>query len=89
MIINVTQDHINFGLRGMAGRCPLALAAGEICGEEVLVTHRVMSFPRNSVCIYLPQNAKDWVLSFDEDEHVEPFSFEIDIPWLEKKTWLI
>ena len=93
--INVTQDHIDNGQRESAFRCPLALAIkeslnikyipNEINGKAhypVGVTHqyfRIYDTLSNFQEYELPEKVYDFVIKFDRNEEVQPFSFEMEI----------
>lgn len=78
MKFTVTQEDINNGIKGNACACPIALSIGRslkaICsvGDGDVVIDRP-SFPS----FKLPENAVQFAFQYDNDQKVEPFSFEI------------
>ncbi len=82
MTINVTQKHIDAGSRNRCFSCPVAMAIKEATGEEWAVDGRAAfrtALGAEGVC-QLPPEAKRFVLLIDHLGHVEPFSFELDLP---------
>jgi hypothetical protein len=80
-IVNVTAEDIENGVPGSAKSCPIALAARRIEGLKVTgITTRRAIFQGHGVTM-LPLEAVQFIHSFDADCPVEPFSFEIEIPW--------
>lgn len=90
MRIDVTQEDINKG--GISAfRCPIARAcqratrmrAYVICEEVVIYRDtRDLSGRR----FRLPPKACEFYHAFDNEEHVEPFSFDLVAPVVESKT---
>ena len=78
MRVQVTQDHIDNGCRGLMGSCPIALAVRELTGaNNVLVLDcGVIADGRDSG---IPREAREFVRRFDNGEKVQPFDFEIDL----------
>jgi len=85
MTIQVTQEHINRGIRGDCGSCPIALAIQEALpklGINVQVLHVLIQ----GEIVPLPSRARWFIADFDtnprdEDADIkwlEPFDFELD-----------
>jgi hypothetical protein len=80
--INVTQEHINRGIRGSADRCPIALATKEaIPCPLVTVALRIALRDSPMHAPYaefkLPPWALSWVDYFDDDpQSVGPITLE-------------
>ena len=86
--VNVTQDHINNGMRGQAFRCMVALALKDntfFQGDGIYVysTHFVLPmrrFPSSSLFHDLPDFVQAAIHQFDVGMKVEPFSFSLEMP---------
>lgn len=89
MIINVTQDHIDRGVRGgSASCCAVALAITEALRAHVtLVAGQLvdvyMEKLRPDRCVAVrrfrcPREVQEWYWRFDNGHHVEPMSFELE-----------
>lgn len=85
--IDVKQENIDKGDPVSPEYCPIALAmhdlgmdlgyrfwALHVDGDEVYFTYRGEKYRLD-----LPPAARDFVESFDAEEHVEPFSFELEL----------
>ncbi len=75
MIIQVKQEHIDNGRPNNCKYCAIALALSDafdepctcginFCGPE----HRLYK---------VPQNVRDFIFRFDDNQQVNPFSFEL------------
>ena len=82
MIVNVTQEDIQRGKRAETNACPVAMAIKQTIGPLWCV-----SVIPNNVYFYrgiaeenrlLPQEATEFIETFDAGNIVAPFSFEID-----------
>jgi hypothetical protein len=87
--ITVTADHIEHGVNADCRACPIALAIAEAVTEPGIV----VAVFQNDARIWrpiqgsslheplytadLPDAARQFIVAFDNDEHVEPFSFEL------------
>lgn len=79
--IKIEQKHIDLGKRGSCTHCPIALAATEqFPREEIEVGGKYIDFIKGRARrrFLFPQEAFDFVLSFDNNREVHPFSFKID-----------
>lgn len=77
MKIEVTQEHIDRGIRGSTSDCPIALA----CPSEMmpLVGRWIVLTIAGKRRVYdLSDDAAYFAYRFDVGLAVEPFSFEID-----------
>ena len=80
MIIKVTQEHIDNGVKFNCSKCPIALAMTEkfpncavgLFGYWVDATDLTMDYK------LLPVNANKFIEMFDSGKKVEPFEFEIN-----------
>lgn len=83
MKIQVTQEHIDNGLRNSCFSCPIALAINEcngITGAQVLL-HEIRI--RKDCNLYdvnckTTKQIRDFMMLFDNGRKVEPFEFELD-----------
>ena len=82
MIVTVTQDHIDKGVRNDCTECALALALrphfsftipGVFDSCVVVLSGGQLKYSD------LPENAEIWLRKFDLGQEVEPFEFELDI----------
>jgi hypothetical protein len=81
-LFNVTQEHIDRGLRGDCADCPLAVCMTEALGEAIMVDG-TMAWPRDReefLSLDLPKVCGEFVDRFDcyGQVGVEPFTFEVD-----------
>lgn len=80
MLIHVTQEDIDKGVRVSCEECPLARAVSRAYGTPIRVGAELIQFfsskiDRNSV--NLPPEALRFRIAFDKGLPVKPFSFEI------------
>jgi len=83
--VKITECHIATGLRRSSSCCPVALAVKSLLKQECFVSvhsksvgfYDTVSQPVVSV---LPGQAHEFILAFDENMEVEPFSFDLEIP---------
>jgi hypothetical protein len=82
-IFELTQEHIEHGVRGQCERCPLALCMSQKMGKPIM-TDGEYAWPRNDnrqgTLLKLPRFCTQWVEKFDYTgaKGVEPFSFSLD-----------
>ncbi|HWI58635.1 MAG TPA: hypothetical protein VNZ22_15525 [Bacillota bacterium] len=83
MKIVVTQEDIKHGRRCDPDCCPVAralLRAGlahlGVVGTTVLITDA----NQQTTALPLPGAVKEWILDFDGNQPVQPFSFELALP---------
>jgi hypothetical protein len=79
MRFQVTQEHIDRGIRGMACRCPVSLSlqgTGFILAA-VGVSHILNVGSSNGIRI--PYDVLQWIKRFDEQGEGEPFTFELPV----------
>ena len=82
LTVNVTQDHIDKGVRKEAYHCPVSLALGEAdpgsdwCVSTLLV---MRENGHDVVSIFPPVTVSKFVSRFDNGDPVQPFTFEIDL----------
>lgn len=78
--INVTQAHINKGLKARCNGCPIALAIKEALGwDDAWVDCGAITIgePGHLTQVLLPERVIRWYEAFDKGETVRPFSFKI------------
>ena len=75
--IKVTQQHIEGGIAQSDEYCPIALVVKELLGGDNYVEVDGDQIIINDVAVYdLPDNAREFIRAFDNDEAVQPFEFE-------------
>ena len=77
--ITVTLEDIAKGERGSACSCPIALAIKRATNQRCHVSPTLFCFERDLYDKPLPRVAGQFVIAFDGNKPVEPFSFELDI----------
>ncbi len=82
--IEVTQEMIDEGDKGMCQNCPIALALNQaLFVNDISVLRTRFYRVRNVDCVgNLPFEAQNFIEDFDRDKKVSPFSFEVEVPWL-------
>ena len=78
--IEVTQADIDEGSSGEPESCPIALAAQRTMNKPVSVYRKTMGTGR--LRWPLPKAAIEFVDRYDAGAYVEPFSFEVELGWL-------
>jgi hypothetical protein len=81
MKISITQSDIDMGERHHSRFCPVSLAASRAFRRDIRVSWtRAWGNPHiePAICFALPEKVKDFVLSFDRGDQVEPFEFDIE-----------
>lgn len=78
MKISVEQKHINQGEQEHCERCPIALAIFDSV-EACFVSVESFFVHIDSESFDLPDNAIDFIESYDDGEPVSPFEFELPI----------
>ena len=79
MRIDVTEEDIQEGVKCDCDACPIARAVRRATGDQTL---SVMGYGvyRGAMLIgRFPKKATDFVISFDSDDSVKPFSFNLDM----------
>lgn len=76
MKVIVTQEDIDNGDRTQSARCPIALAISRAYGIKNIAVgmDRVTGMSKTR---WLPIEAQNFVLAFDNGEPVEPFEFRL------------
>lgn len=80
MIIKVTQQHIDNGVKFDCSKCPIALAMTEKfpnCAVGLYVYWVDATDPAVD-CKLLPVNTIKFIEMFDSGKKVEPFEFEVN-----------
>lgn len=84
----VTQEDIDHGIRYSCCGCPVAMAIGYKLNKLIYVDGYVLSLPSyNTSKIFeyklfeLPQIVKDFIRAFDDRLKVQPFTFEMELPF--------
>lgn len=81
--IDVTAEDIRCGQRQTSGSCPIALALIRSGLRNPHVYHNADAYigaPALREWLLLPAEAASFIYRFDDEESVEPFSFELDVP---------
>lgn len=80
MLIHVTQEDIDKGVRRECGKCPIALAVSRAFGKPIRVgAFLVQFFSANmGASVDLPPEALAFRKAFDNGLPVQPFSFEVE-----------
>lgn len=79
MKIDVTDLDILKGLCYHRTLCPVALAVKRVVGtKNVAVGHAFIKI--NDKPVDLPSNVRVFIAKFDQQEEVDPFSFNLDLP---------
>jgi hypothetical protein len=80
MKIEVKKSHIRRGRQGDCLRCPVALAVEEATKEYVAAFPGYLQFGeewRNRVDFRVPKKVRTFIIRFDGEQKVKPFSFVI------------
>ena len=84
MVIQVTQEHINRGVREHCRSCPVALAVNEAFGvtnAEVNLLWIVINRGKSSERHYeFPLHVQRRIARFDRNQPMYPFQFELGEP---------
>lgn len=83
--IEVTQHHIDIGMRKKCDQCPIALAISPLlrsdCVPNVSSRFHIRDFwDREVFACYWPDEAAQFISNFDTENPVEPFKFQLEIP---------
>lgn len=86
--IHVTQGDIDEGIPTLPLHCPIARAAHRECtNPDITIGGYTFAWPltgprtpTGQTNVELPPSARMFVLDFDRNRSVEPFSFEIELP---------
>ncbi len=80
MKIKLTQSHIDAGVKGDCGSCPVALAVMEATGaKEAGVAGGSMWIEGYRLITSTPAAIRDFIDAFDAGRPVEPFEFDIEL----------
>lgn len=82
MLIKVTQDHINRGVRCRAGDCPINLSIMEQTGYEAnTLGNDVVLYINKEDFVYvrLDNLARVFISHFDGGKPVSPIEFDLDV----------
>ena len=88
--IEVTQQHIDDGMKESCSGCPVALAINELLLESASANvggTSVAFYTTNdtsALLSFLPQEAANFIREFDCGLPVYPFNFEIEFPSVEE-----
>jgi hypothetical protein len=83
--VNVTQEHIDMGVRESCTHCPVGRALADAFPEANVFANGATFdiYPWGSdeqIRIDLPGEAEDFIVRFDDDGYGEPFSFTVNVP---------
>lgn len=80
--VEVTADDIRHGQRGTCDRCAVARAVCRTfrCEPDVIAIDGDWLIFVNTpyLCIDLPQTVRDFIDAFDNEQPVQPFTFELE-----------
>ena len=84
MKVNVTQHHINKGIRGQSSMCPVAYAIKELfpSAEEIVIGLNwgfVLIEGYLLKKFYLPKKVRNHIFDFDTGLGMSPFCFELKL----------
>ncbi len=90
MLIKVTQEHIDKGVRFSGSRCPIALAINDSKLHNCIVDQIRITFIQSTFWATIglrayqyevptPKEVLDFISRFDGNVKVEPFEFELAI----------
>jgi hypothetical protein len=79
--IDVTQEDIDRGERAKCMRCPIARAMQRVFPVNKVSVFGAITWIGNDRYSDLPDEAQQFIMYFDEDEPVEPFSFTINLSY--------
>lgn len=85
----VTQEDIDHGIRYSCRECPIARVINRTFSKEILVDGANLSVPFCADIVgiieyklfELPQEVKNSIRDFDKQLKVEPFTFEMELPF--------
>lgn len=77
--VEVTAEDIAKGEPGDGCKCPIAIAVRRATGLNDVSIRPIAQSRIGNRYVYLPDPAKRFVLDFDEEQPVQPFTFEIDL----------
>jgi len=80
--IDVMQEDIDHGEKRKCRKCPVALAVSRATGRESHVGHFVIVVAGTKADVHTPEIARQFMMAFDQDYFVRPFSFPLtlDLP---------
>lgn len=78
MLIEVTQKHIDDGIRCDGQRCAVALAIREKVGFDVGFAMGLVMCGIDEQTYVLPMIATNNMVAFDNGRKVQPFTFEME-----------
>ena len=82
--VEVTQRHINSGLKRDCNKCPVALVLKEIfpnASRIIVGGFAIDMYALGEEYFHnFPDSVGNFTLAFDDGKEVEPFAFEIDVP---------
>jgi hypothetical protein len=77
MRIEVTQQHIDKGIRRSAYHCPVAQALSEATGD-IWTTGR-WDAGNGTVNVLLPEDVVERIIRYDDTREMQPFAFEMEV----------
>ncbi len=73
--VTVTEEDIKNGKPMLCTECPISLAAQRVFPSDRVATGGSAMFINGSM-FFIPKEAMEFIMKFDEDKKVEPFTFE-------------
>ena len=86
MVVDVTQEHIDSGFKDDGFRCPFARALRphiKLGLDPYVGSTVVYIYDSESYCVgrlNLPQKVTDFIVAYDKEFPVQPFTAEVMIP---------
>lgn len=80
--VQVTQHHIDYGMQGSSGSCPVAMAI-EDSGLGFALVYAEFALVRRRggvVTLVLPEPVQRFVKDYDGGARVAPIEFEVEVP---------
>jgi hypothetical protein len=78
MLIQVTQEDIDLGVKCSCSKCPVARAIHRETSEFVAAGLTVVIIGKSRP-VQLPDEVEEFIQAFDEGQLVTPFSFELNV----------
>ncbi len=78
MIIEVTREDINKGIKRNACHCPIARAIARHTGSQCAIGGDIYLSNSGKSC-FIPEIAQIFISRFDAGEPVKPFKFDLPI----------
>jgi len=77
MKVTVTQQHIDKGVKGSCGFCPIALAIKEAFNTDYVLVASDLDIGESIRDFPTPEEVQQFYCDFDRGQPVQPFTFEL------------